>query len=919
MPLTRLASLWRNLIHRGRVERDLDEELRAMLTLLEEEKRRAGLSADEARRAAALELGSLESVKDHVRDARMGTGAETIAQDVRYGLRVLRRAPAFTAVAVATLALGIGANTAIFSLVDSLLLRRLPVKDPDRLAMLMSANQRVWTFPIWEQIQQRTDIVDGAFAWSTLGARFNLAQGGESQFVRGMFTTAGLFPTLGVTAALGRTLTPADDRRGGGPDGAVVVISHAFWQRHFGGAPDVVGRTLVLERVPLTIVGVTPAGFLGPDVGRSYDVAVPFGVEPLMRGTAESWLDRRSTWWLSIMVRLKPEQTLDEATLVLRGVQGSVRAATLPTDWTAQELEQEYLVQPYTLVEAATGRSDLRRQYQRPLLVVMVVVLLVLLIACANIANLLLARATARGHEWNVRLALGASRWRLARQLLIESVILSALGAGTGLVAALWGGRLLVSQLAAQNVTLDLSLEWRVLAFTTALAIVTALIFGVAPALRAARGTPIAALRAQDHRSSERGRLSFAGSLVVAQVVLSVVLVVGAGLFLRTFTSLTNQPLGLDTDPVLLVNINSQRAAIPPEGRFVAYDQVRRRVQTVPGVATAAVSVVAPITGLMWSHRVEVSGSTMPEGDVGPEGTGYGGAAIPENARQAVFNAVTPGWFDTFGTTLLAGRDVTEQDGATANRVALVNQAFARRFLKGASPIGHTVRTRGFDAPPAREIVGVVTDAAYRDVREPVPPTVYVPFAQFDGSAAGATPPEVTLSVRAASGSPGLLTKSVAAAIADIHPDFALTFRPLATQVHDTLVQERLLAMLSGFFGALALLLAGVGLYGVTSYGVSMRRVEIGIRMALGATRSGVVRLILRRVLLLVTGGIALGLVVSVWASQFVATLLFGLEPRDPVTFVTAAAVLATIGAIAGWLPAYRASRIEPRNVLSDI
>jgi putative ABC transport system permease protein len=918
--LHRLGSVLGWLFHRKRAEQGLDDELQAFIDMSAAEKVRDGLPPAHARRLAILELGGVEQAKERVRTYRHGGRLDELGRDVRYAFRLFVRNPAFTVIIVLTLALGIGANTAIFSIIDSLLLRALPVKEPGRLAIVTSTGQSSWTYPIWEEIQEQADIFDGAFAWSTYNSRFNLTPGGEAQFVNGMWASASMFSTLGVAPVLGRTFTPADDLRGGGPNGPAAVISYGFWQRHFGGAPDVIGRTLSLERVPFTIIGVTPADFFGLDVGRAFDVAIPFGVEPLVRGLAESRLDGRTSWWIWVMVRLKPGQTVEHGTTVFRGLQAQIREATLPAGQTATELE-DYLKEPFTLAQAATGRSSLRSQYQRPLTVMMVVVALVLLIACANIANLLLARATARGHEWSVRLALGASRGRLARQLLTESLLSAVMGAAAGLLVADWGSHLLLRQLSSESVSLELVFDWRVLAFTAAITGVTALVFGVAPALRATRGAPIDALKDHGRGNAGTGRLSVGNSLVVTQVVLSLVLVVAAGLFLRTFSSLASVSLGFESDRVLLIEINAQRTQIPLEARVATFEQVRQRVLAVPGVVSAGVSVIAPVSGAVWSRRVEVSGSTIvrSERSTGPEGFGRTDARIPEDEPLAVFNAIGPGWLSTYGTALLAGRDIVERDGRTAPRVALVNQAFARKFLSGASPIGQTVRTLRLNAPAARNIVGLVADAVYRDVRDPVLPTVYVPLAQYDGDATPVAPPEVTLSVRTTSPSPATLTRSVSAAIAGINPNLALTFRPLADQVNDTLIQEHLLAMLSASFGVLALLMAAVGLYGVTSYAVSLRRTEIGIRMALGATRGAVLRLVLGRVSTLVAIGIAVGLAVSVWASRFVTTLLHGIEPSDPVTLASSAAALALVGVAAGWLPAYRASRLEPTKVLSDI
>jgi len=913
--LYRLASMAKWIVGRERAEQRLDDEMRAYLDLSAADKVRDGVPAAEARRLAVIELGGVEQAKERVRAARHGAVLDDIGRDVRHALRLLARQRTFTVVIVLTLALGIGANTAIFSIVDSLVLRTLPVKDPARLVVLVAGPQTTWTNPIWEEIQRRGDLVDGAFAWSRFDAEFNLSRGGETQLVSGVWASANSFTVLGVMPMLGRTFEPADDARGGGPGGPVAVISYAFWQRHFGGARDVVGRALMLDRTPLTIVGVTPREFSGLNPGRMFDVAVPLGAEPLIRGR-ESRLDRRTSWWLAVMARLKRGQTAEQATAAIRGVQPQIREATLPPG-----RAERYLSEPLTFQAAATGRSGLRDQYQRPLTVILVVVGLVLLIACANIANLLLARATARGHEWSVRLALGASRGRLARQLLIESLILAALGAAASLVIAQWASDLLVAQLSRDSVFLDLPLDWRMLGVTAVIAVVAALVFGVAPAMRAARGTPIDALKDRGRSNAATGRVSIANGLVLTQVILSMVLLVCAGLFLRTFDKLMHVPLGLDRDRVLITDIDARRADLELQSRLATYERIRERVLRIPGVTSAGLSVIAPLSGALWSRRVEVSGSSRVRTDDvdGPEGFGYTSRPIPDASPLAIFNGISPGWIATYGTPLLAGRDISERDGPESPRVALVNQAFARKFLGGANPVGHTVHPYRDAGSPVIEIVGLVSDSVLRTVREPSLPTVYVPFSQTEDDPKPVPPPEVSLSVRAASTSPAALTKSVAAAVGDINSTLALTSYSLADQLSETLVQERLLAMLSASFGGLALLMAAVGLYGVTSYAVNLRRVEIGIRMALGATRVAVMRLVLARVTLLVGAGIVGGLAIASWASRYVGSLLYGLDPGDPITFAASAATLAVIGAVAGWVPAHRASRLDPTQVLSDM
>jgi putative ABC transport system permease protein len=819
-------------------------------------------------------------------------------RDFRDAVRALRATPVITVVAILSLALGIGANTAIFSIVDSLLLRALPVRDPGRLAIVsIGDDQDSLTNPIWEEIRARADLFGGAFAFSP--GRFDLAQGGQTEFVDGIWSSAGMFDVLGVPPLYGRTFVPDDDRRGGGPDGPVAVISYDFWQRRFNGARDTIGRTLVLQRVPFTIVGIAPPSFFGPMVGRTFDVAVTLGAEPVVRGR-DSSLDQRSYWWLTTMVRLKPGQALAAAEAALRGVQRQIRGATLPQDWRPKDLDS-YLRDEFSLHPASTGTSGLRSRYEQPLHTLMVVVGLVLLIACANIANLLLARATARRRELSVRLALGASRATLARQLLAESLLLSALGALAGLALAKWGSALLVKQLSTPTtrVFLDLALDWRVLGFTAAIAGTTAILFGVAPALRAARVDPNDAMKEQSRGVIGEGRAGFRNALVVVQIALSLLLVVAAGLFVRTFTSLAGRSLGFDRDPVLVVGVNAQRSETLPENRAAFYERLRQTLLAVPGVASAAASVVTPISGSTWQYAIEI-----------PERPD-----LPERDRGVHVNIVTPDWFKTYGTALLAGRDFDGRDTGSSPPVVIVNETLARKLLDTPTPLGRYISTGGRPGRPRRthEIVGLVRDAAYRSLRDPVPPTIYLPLTQLDDVSSS-----ITVSLRAAGVPPATLIRSVTSTIVGVDRNLALTARPLVDYVNAALIQERLLAMLAGFFGVLALLLAGVGLYGVTSYAVGRRRTEMGIRMALGAAPAAVLTLVLRRVAILVAIGVVIGGATSVWASRYVATLLFGLTPGDPATLIGAVLVLAAIGAVAGWVPARRASRIDPARVLRE-
>jgi putative ABC transport system permease protein len=893
-------TLWRRLFGRTDLDRELDAELRDHVERLVADYTAAGMRPDEARRKAAAQFGGLDQAKEYCRDQRGTRWLEDLVTDVRYGVRILAHSRTFTAVAVLSLALGIGATTAIFTLVNSLLLHTLPVHDPERLVQLDGDST---TNPIWEQIQSRQQqLFLGATAWSE--QRFDLSQGGEAKPVDGLWASGEFFEVLGVKAIFGRTFTTENDRRGGGADSTVAVISHAFWQRQFGGAADAIGRTISLNKVPFTIVGVTPPEFMGPQIGRGFDVAVPLRTADVLDNSGgEQRLDGRSMWWLNITARLKPGQTPEQATAALRAVQPQIREATTPNNWPEEHLK-EYLREGLTLSTASQGPSYLRNQLQQPLMTIMIVVSLVLLIACANIANLMLARASGRRHELTMRLALGASRARLARQLLTESLLLSSLGALLGLGFARWGSALLVSQFSTSRdpLILDLSLDWRVLGFTAAIAVLTALLFGVAPAMTTRRLAPMDALKEQG-RSRTGGRHNLASPLVVVQIALSLVLVVGAGLFMRTFSSLATMPLGFDRDPVMLVELDVQRSRVPQQQRAGLYARLGEAAARVPGVERAATSFLTPVSGQGWNNAFDIPGKPN----------------LSLRQRLAYLNAVTPGWHSVYGTRVIAGREFTTADREGSPKVAIVNQAYIRKFLPAGNALGQVVQQSegmgGAPRPPAMEIVGVVEDAAYRNLREPMPPTVYLPIAQLP---ADNVFPNGAVSVRAAAGSPALLVRALSEALTAVDPDVSLSFRPLRDQVDARLVRERVLALLGGFFGTLALLLAGVGLYGVTSYAVTLRRGEIGVRMALGADMSHVLRLVLGRAAWLVAFGVAIGTGLSLWLAKFVRSLLFGLEARDVATLAAAIAMMAAVGTLAAFLPAWRAARIDPVEVLRE-
>ena len=679
-------------------------------------------------------------------------------------------------------------------------------------------------------------------------------------------------------------------------DGLTAVVSHRFWQLRYGGDPSVIGRTLMLDRVPVTIVGVVPAAFLGPSVGKTFDVAVPIGLADRLRpGAQQSLLDGRSHWWLEVMFRLRDGQTIEAATAALRSIQPAVRAATIPQQWGADD-QAAYLTGPFVLEPASAGRSELRTQYRRPLLVLMGMVGVVLLVACANVANLLLARGEARRHELSARLALGASRGRIVRQLLTESVLLVIPGTMLGLVLAVWGSQVMVTQLATSesSVTLALPLDWRLLGFLAGLGLITGIGFGLVPAWRTRRvNASDVVAHATAARVTRRGTVS--GPLVVAQVALSLVLVVAAGLFGRTFAALAARDLGFRPEGLLQASLGIGRTPVAQRGDVLA--RVKDAVARVAGVQAAGVSSIEPLGGMFWTESLDVPATPL----------------APGTERSVHVNAITPGWFATYATPLVSGRDFDTRD-VPGVPVAIVNAAFVRRFFGSRPALGRHVRlSTGTPRQELVEIVGVVGDAAYRDLRGERPPTLYRPLAQFEEPF-----PMATVTVRIGPGGASGLHTALTRAITGVDPTIALTYRSVEDRLHDRLGESRTIAWLSGFLGVVALLLAAIGLYGVTSYGVTERRREIGIRLTLGASRAAAERFVLARVSGLVAIGLALGVGISLLAAPAVRTLLYELEPRDPFTLIGSASVLTAIGLLAGWLPARRAARIDPAQALRE-
>ena len=830
-------------------------------------------------------------------------------RDIRAAVRMFKATPTVSAVAVLSLALGIGANASVFTLVNSLLIRKIPVVEPERLVTVTSdfAISRGylagagWNYAMWEKLQARTELFDGSLAW--FGRPVALGQGAQSDVVNGLFVSGGFFTTLGVPARYGRVLTPVDDVRGGGSNGPVAIVSHRFWQRRLASDPHIIGTSLIVEGVSFTIVGVTPGDFLGLEVGQSFDVALPLAAEPLIRGS-DSALLQPSSYLLLVMLRLKRSQSLQSATALARSLEAEIVSANAPQ-----------FVRPFALAPAAEGTSTpsggaggLRERFRQPLFIIMAVVAFVLLIACLNLAHLSMTRAANRRREFAVRLALGASRWQVARQLLVENLVLAVAGSVLGVLFARWASGLLVATMSTpvREIALDLSVDWHVIAFAVGLTLATTIVCGSTPALRASRADVMSALK-DDTRQTSGAASRFSSGLVATQIAVSLMLVVAAGLLVRTFGALATRPLGFDGDRVLIVRVDTIRSHLTSDARSNLFNELVDTALRLPGVERAAASAWTPLTGGGALMGVAVPG------------------APPDAERGVIANFISPRWFATYGTPIVQGRDFNERDVASAVPVMLVNETFVRRFIRGTDPVGASITLSSRDGA-SRTIVGVTRDAVFRSgrmtagpaslaLRDEIPPMIFVPIPQ----SAGMRPPGVTaidISLRSTRAAPSVLAATVGAAFADKDRNLSMMIRPLSDYVNATLAEDRIVAMLSGFFGFVGLLLAGLGVYGVTSYSVQVRQVELGIRLALGANPSGILRLVLVRVGILVAIGVIAGSLASLWLTRMLEALLYGLHAHDLTTFSGAVVVLALIGGVAGWLPARHAARTDPAIVL---
>jgi predicted permease len=916
--MTRLRVLiarMRGFFAKGKQDRELNEELQAHLEMLVEEKRRQGMSKEQARQAAGLDLGGIAQTEEAYREARGLHFVETFLQDLRYAARMLRRSPGFTAVVIGSLALGIGANTAIFSAIDAVMLRMLPVEEPQQLVMLQwHANDwpdkylgdlegsgfgekgegftsYSFAYPTYEQFRKENRVFSETLAFAANDDAVNVGIDGHAEATVVQGVSGNFFQGLGVEALLGRTLQPQDDQASAPP---VAVISYKFWQQYLGGSSSVAGKTMAMNGQPITIVGVAPADFFGLEPGSAPGIFLPlakYSAEQSHQDPANNgltYLTDPKTWWAGVVGRLKPGISEKAAEAELR----VVFDRTLPAVPAGAEVNKPVL----QVAPIKQGLSSLRRQFSSSLLLLMMMVGAVLLIACGNVAALLLTRASARQREIAVRLSLGARRARLIRQLLTESVLLAACGGALGLVVAKWAGNVLVALLLSgrQVATLELQFDVRVLVFTAVVCIVSGILFGLAPALHATRVDLQSSLKQSP--SAGVGRKLTAGKFLVAgQVALCLLLLVSAGLLLRTLQTLQGTNLGFNRQNVLLFTVRPGLNGYKGDQLDQFYPEMQRRMQQLPGVQSVSFADRNPIG----------QGSSSTSGSI----PGY----TPGGKQVDIYrHIVGPGYFDTLGIRLRLGRAVGLQDSRTAPLVVVVNQKFVDKYMHGDNPLGRHLELGSGKRLKRYEIVGVVDDVKYARVRQEVPPTTYFSHLQ--------TPvPWNFMTFMVRSGEAGLpaLTSAVRREALAQDKNIPLVEMKTETQVvSQVLFLDRTFAALSSAFGFLALLLACVGLYGTMAYAVSRRTSEIGLRMALGAGRSSILSMVLRETAIIVLAGIAVGLP-GAWAvTGLLKTRLFGLSPYDPWSIALAIAATLVVTAIAGYVPARRASRVDPMAAL---
>jgi macrolide transport system ATP-binding/permease protein len=911
------------LVRRERFHRELTEEMDFHREMLELEKTRQGIAREAAAVSARRQLGNTTLAREYSREVWIIAWLDTLAADVRYALRAMAANKTFGALAILSLALGIGANTAIYSFMDSILLRSLPVPDPESLVVLtwhakdtrrdfvmhgMSGSTDddpktgttagIFPFPAFELFRKSDSIFSSVFAhyqyWQVRS--LNVTIQGQADLAAGWNVSGDYFHGLGVSPAAGRLIIPDDDRAGAP---AVAVASYGFSQRRFGGAANAVGQSILIDNLPFTVVGVTPPEFFGVDPAAAPDVYLPMHTNELL-GAGEQFGFRpedylgRNYYWIQVMGRLRPGVSPARAQAALAPAFQQWVASTAANDRERANLPE------LVVKEGAGGLDSLRRQYSKPLSVLMTLVGLILALACANVANLLLARAAARRREIALRMSVGAGRLRVMRQLLTESVLLASLGGALGVLVAIWGMRFLTLLLAngRANFTLHADLNWHVVGVAAALSLLTGVLFGLAPAMHATRVDLIPALKetraGQPTARHSSWRISPSHVLVVGQIAISLVMLVAAGLFVRTLSNLQSIELGFNRENVLLFQLDARKAGHKDPEIAAFYADLRKRFSAIPGVRSASLERASLIQG---EHGLPIGVPGSP----------------PNPANR--FLTVGPAFFTTMQIPILAGRDFEESDRPGSPPVAVINEVFAKANFGDRNPLGQhlTLREAGEGARLARdmEIVGISRNARYGGLTRAIPPVVYMPYDQ------GYPQPDQMVYALRTSGDPLRYVNSVREIVRQADAGVPVSeVRTQAADIDQTLNQEIVFAELCSGFAILALVIAGVGLYGTVSYNVARRTGEIGIRMALGAQRGGVVRMVLREVLVLVAGGLAIGTATALGTSKFVASFLYGMRANDPLTLTLAVMTLLSTALVAGYAPARKASRIDPMIAL---
>jgi len=888
------------LARRARVDGEIDAELREHMAMCVDDGMAQGMSREEAERDARRRFGNPVAVRERVTAEDSTLGLEVLWHDLRSALRVFVKSPGFSFVVVATLALGIGATTAIFELFDAVSLQSLPVHSPQELVQVRVVNMDkargsffsgypVITNLIWEKLRENHPGLSGIAAWRDVG--FSRDAGGDASFVHGLYVSGEFFGVLGVRPVAGRLFTAVDDRPGCGASGA--VISYDFWQREFGGRPAL-GQKLRLNDKYIEVIGVTPANFFGVAVGSDFDVAVPVCAQPYLE--TRNLLNSSTKWWLSVIGRLDPGWTVQQVAAHLGAASPGIFASTLRADYPPESVK-DYLAMRLTAEPSAAGVSMLRDMYADPLRFLLGIAGLVLLITCANLASLMLARTSARERDMAVRLAIGAGRWRLIRLVLGESLLLSVAGAlaGAALAQALSRGLVAYLDTKHSSTSLDFELDWRLFVFLLGISLLTCLLFGLGAALRASHTAPGAAMKAGGHgMTASRGRLGFRGALVVSQVALSLVLLFCALLFTQSLRNRLVDDPGFEAKGVLVARIDFTRLEIAVDRRAAFQRQLLDRLRAIPGIDDAANTNIVPLAGEGWGNAVWIDGHDSTQ------------------RQDSNFSSVSADYFNTLHIPMVLGRDFNDDDTGQSPRVAIVNEAFAKKLGLGANPIGARFWREATPSTPQQLnlIVGLVKDTKYSNIRRPAAAIAYLALSQDQDA-------ESTLKVLIRSRlTMNAEVQSIRHALHDVSSAISFDFEGLQDQIQRSLLAERLLATLSGFFGMLAMILTMTGLYGVMSYTVTERTTEIGIRMALGAQRSSIAAMIVGKATALLVAGLTLGTGLSLAAASAASSLLFGLKPRDPATLAGAALVLTVVTVMASLLPSMRAMRVNPIDSL---